>query len=72
MGKPSPVKTSPGKRDDAPLRRANIAAGTVIEHFKTKASAGGYQTLINEARKQAIQAEAFEGIVCRVAVMARP
>ena len=89
MSKPSTVKTSPDKRDDAPLRRADIAAGTlvlrkrgpggavlpkkqrvnifldgtVIEHFKTKAGARGYQTLINEALKQAIQAEAIEGIV---------
>lgn len=89
MNKPSTVKTSPDKRNDAPLRRTDIAAGklvlrrrgpggavlpnkqrvnifldgTVIEHFKTKAGARGYQTLINEALKQAIQAEAIEGIV---------
>ena len=89
MSKPSTVKTSPDKRNDAPLRRTDIAAGklvlrrrglggavlpnkqrvnifldgSVIEHFKTKAGARGYQTLINEALKQAIQAEAIEGIV---------
>ena len=37
--------------------------GAVIEHFKSKAGDRGYQTLINEALKQAIQAESLEGIV---------
>ena len=37
--------------------------GAVIEHFKTKAGERGYQTLINEALKQAIQAETIEGVV---------
>jgi len=89
MSKPSTVKTSPKARDDAPLRRADIAAGklvlrkrgaggavlpkkqrvnifldgAVIEHFKTKAGDRGYQTLINEALREAIQAESIEGVV---------
>jgi uncharacterized protein (DUF4415 family) len=89
MSKPSTVKTSAEARDDAPLRRADIAAGklvlrkrgagggvlpnkqrvnifldgAVIEHFKSKAGDRGYQTLINEALKQAIQAENIEGVV---------
>jgi len=89
MSKPSTVKTSPEAREDAPLRKADIAAGklvlrkrspagavlpnkqrvnifldgAVVEHFKAKAGDRGYQTLINEALKQAIQAESLEGVV---------
>lgn len=89
MSKASTAKTSPDARDDAPLRRAEIAAGrlvlrkrctsgvvlpnkqrvnifldgAVIEHFKSKAGDRGYQTLINETLKQAIQAESLEGVV---------
>jgi uncharacterized protein (DUF4415 family) len=45
-------------------QRVNIFLdGAVIEHFKTKAGDRGYQTLINEALKQAIQAEAIEAVV---------
>jgi uncharacterized protein (DUF4415 family) len=45
-------------------QRVNIFLdGVVIEHFKSKAGARGYQTLINEALKQAIQAEAIETVV---------
>lgn len=90
MNKRSTAKTSadPG---DAPLRRADVAAGrlvlrkraadgallpnkqrvnifldgAVIEHFKAKAGARGYQTLINETLKRAIQAESLEGLVRR-------
>ena len=89
MSKASTVKTSPEAREDAPLRKADIAAGklvlrkrgtagavlpnkqrvnifldgAVVEHFKAKAGDRGYQTLINEALKQAIQAESLEGVV---------
>jgi len=35
----------------------------VIQHFKAKAGDRGYQTLINDALKQAIYAESIEGIV---------
>ncbi|MCU0940295.1 MAG: BrnA antitoxin family protein [Burkholderiaceae bacterium] len=45
-------------------QRVNIFIdGAVIEHFKAKAGERGYQTLINEALKQAIQAESLEGVV---------
>ena len=89
MSKPSTVKTLPDESSDAPLRRADIAAGklvlrqrgtggavlpkkqrvnifldgAVIEHFKARAGDRGYQTLINEALKQAIHADSIEGVV---------
>ena len=45
-------------------RRVNILLdGAVIEHFKSKAGERGYQTLINEALKQAIQSETIETVV---------
>ena len=45
-------------------QRVNIFLdGAVIEHFKSKAGDRGYQTLINEALKQAIQAETIESVV---------
>jgi len=45
-------------------QRVNIFLdGAVIEHFKAKAGDRGYQTLINEALKQSIQAETIEGVV---------
>jgi uncharacterized protein (DUF4415 family) len=45
-------------------QRVNIFLdGAVIEHFKARAGARGYQTLINEALKQAIQAESIESVV---------
>ncbi len=44
--------------------RVNIFLdGTVVEHFKAKAGSRGYQTLINEALKQAIAAESIETVV---------
>jgi len=45
-------------------QRVNIFLdGAVIEHFKTMAGERGYQTLINEALKQAIQAVTIEAVV---------
>lgn len=45
-------------------QRVNIFLdGAVVDHFKAKAGDRGYQTLINEALKQAIQAESLEGVV---------
>ena len=45
-------------------QRVNIFLdGAVVEHFKTKAGDRGYQTLINDALKQAIQAESIETVV---------
>jgi uncharacterized protein (DUF4415 family) len=37
----------------------------ILEHFKAKAGGRGYQTLINEALKQAMQAEKLEALVRR-------
>ena len=45
-------------------QRVNIMLDApIVEHFKALAGDRGYQTLINEALKQAIQAETLEGIV---------
>ena len=45
-------------------QRVNIFLdGSVIEHFRAKAGDRGYQTLINDALKQAIQAEKLEVVV---------
>ena len=45
-------------------RRVNIFLdGAVVDHFKAKAGERGYQTLINEALRQAIHAEAIETVV---------
>ena len=50
-------------------QRVNIFLdGAVIEHFKAKAGERGYQTLINEALKRAIQADTIEGIVRVIAL----
>jgi uncharacterized protein (DUF4415 family) len=45
-------------------QRVNIFLdGAVVEHFRAKAGARGYQTLINDALKQAIQTETIEAVV---------
>ena len=45
-------------------QRVNIFLdGAVVQHFKAKAGDRGYQTLINEALKRAMQAETIEGVV---------
>ena len=45
-------------------QRVNILLdAAVIEHFRAKAGARGYQTLINEALKHAMHAESIEAIV---------
>lgn len=53
---------------DAPRKqRVNIMLDTgVIAFFKSKAGERGYQTLINEALKQAIQREELETTLRRV------
>ncbi len=89
MNKSSTAKTSADDNGDAPLRRADVAAGrlvlrkrgssgavlpnkqrinifldsAVIQHFKSNAGERGYQTLINEALKQAIQSANLEAVV---------
>ena len=45
-------------------RRINIFLdSTTLEYFKDKAGGRGYQTLINETLKQAMQAENLEAVV---------
>ncbi len=45
-------------------QRVNIFLdGVVVDHFKARAGERGYQTLINETLKQAIQADSLEGVV---------
>jgi len=45
-------------------QRVNIFLdGSVIEYFKEKAGERGYQTLINDALKHAIDAESLETVV---------
>ena len=45
-------------------RRINIFVdSTTLEYFKDKAGGRGYQTLINETLKQAMQAENLEAVV---------
>ena len=39
---------------------------TVVEHFRSRAGGRGYQTLINEALKQAIDQEKLEDVLRRV------
>ena len=78
MSKPFTVKTIAEPPDDAPVRRADLAAGrllpnkqrvnlfldgAVVEHFRALAGARGYQTLINEALKQSMRAESIETVV---------
>jgi len=47
-----------------PKQRINIFLdSTTVQYFKTKAGERGYQTLINETLKQAIQAENLEGVI---------
>ena len=48
-----------------PLKqRINIYLdATIVEHFKKKAGARGYQTLINEELKQSMQRESLEQTV---------
>jgi uncharacterized protein (DUF4415 family) len=45
-------------------RRINMFLDSVtLEYFKTKAGGRGYQTLINETLKQAMQTENLEAVV---------
>ncbi len=47
-----------------PKQRINIFLdAATVQYFKTKAGERGYQTLINETLKQAIQAESIEGVI---------
>lgn len=47
-------------------QRVNIYLDSaIIEHFKAMAGERGYQTLINDALKQALQAESIEATIKR-------
>ncbi len=48
-------------------QRINIFLdSTTLEYFKDKAGGRGYQTLINETLKQAMQAESLVGVIRKV------
>ena len=50
-----------------PKQRVNIYLDReIIEHFKQRAGGRGYQTLLNEALKQAIQHDRLEDTLRRV------
>ncbi len=54
-------KRMPGGKVLPAKRRVNIYLdSTIVEHFKEKAGERGYQTLINETLKNAIQSESIE------------
>jgi uncharacterized protein (DUF4415 family) len=45
-------------------QRVNIYLDTaIVEHFKSKAGERGYQTMINDALKQALLAESIEATI---------
>lgn len=47
-----------------PKQRINIFLDSAtVQYFKAKAGERGYQTLINETLKQAMQAENLEGVI---------
>lgn len=57
-------KRGPGGAALPNKQRVNMFLDSaVIEHFKARAGDRGYQTLINEALKQSIQAETIESVV---------
>ena len=54
-------KREPGGKVLPAKRRVNIYLDSaIVEHFKEKAGERGYQTLINETLKNAIQSESIE------------
>jgi uncharacterized protein (DUF4415 family) len=57
-------KRGPGGAVLPAKRRINIFLDSAtLEYFKAKAGGRGYQTLINETLKQAMQAENLEAVV---------
>lgn len=48
------------------LRLTMYLDSSIVEYFKARAGARGYQTLINEALKQAIEQESLESTLRRV------
>ncbi len=63
-GKLKLVNRNAGGAVIQPKQRINIFLDSAtVQYFKTKAGERGYQTLINETLKQAIQAENIEGVI---------
>lgn len=63
-GKLRLVKRSSNGAVIQPKQRINIFLDSAtVQYFKTKAGERGYQTLINETLKQAIQAESLESVI---------
>lgn len=77
MSRPAPAK-SPGRRAAA-ARKPQSASGfrgktrltmyldtAVVEYFRSRSGGRGYQTLINETLKQAVERESLEDTLRRV------
>lgn len=63
-GKLKLVSRNKGGAVIQPKQRVNIFLDSAtVQYFKTKAGERGYQTLINETLKQAMQAENIEGVI---------
>jgi uncharacterized protein (DUF4415 family) len=61
--------TAPGDGKSAPRGKTRLTMYldlAVVEYFRSRAGGRGYQTLINEALKQAIEQESLENILRRV------
>jgi uncharacterized protein (DUF4415 family) len=59
----------PGNGDATPRGKTRLTMYldlAVVEHFRSRAGGRGYQTLINEALKQAIEQESLENTLRRV------
>jgi uncharacterized protein (DUF4415 family) len=68
--RPGDAKADP-QRDDNPAPRGKTRLTmyldmAVVEYFRSRAGGRGYQTLINEALKQAIEQENLEDVLRRV------
>lgn len=64
-----PQVTVPGNGEAVPRGKTRLTMYldlAVVEHFRSRAGGRGYQTLINEALKQAIEQESLENTLRRV------
>jgi len=60
---------APGNGEAVPRGKTRLTMYldlAVVEHFRSRAGGRGYQTLINQALKQAIEQESLEDVVRRV------
>jgi len=63
----SPARGRAALREALRKQQVNMLLDVaVVEHFKTKAGGRGYQTLINQALREAMNREAFERTLRRV------